>query len=108
MTELHMKFLSSSGEILSNYCPVCGKDLDFPSWNDGSPSDDICPSCGIQFGYHDVIRFKGSEEQIVKRYEELRGKWIMEGMKWHFPDHVERPPKNWDPKKQLLNIGIEI
>jgi hypothetical protein len=35
-------------------CPVCGYELAFAPWSDDSPSDEICPSCGIQFGYDDA------------------------------------------------------
>ena len=37
-------------------CPACEQlVLDQPAWTDqGSASDEICPSCGIQSGYHDA------------------------------------------------------
>jgi hypothetical protein len=37
-------------------CLACGyDDLDGLPWSeDGSPSEAICPSCGIQFGYDDA------------------------------------------------------
>ena len=92
-----------------NFCPVCGYKLSFLPWSGKSSSDDICPSCGTQFGYHDAIRFKGSDEQIKARYDELRRMWISGGMKWHFPNNkIDHEPKDWNPKRQLLNIGIEL
>ena len=45
---------NDSVEIVPNICPACGYDgLEEPPWTDGSASDEICPSCGIQFGYED-------------------------------------------------------
>ena len=38
----------------STLCPACGYDLEFPAWDGESASDEICPSCGIQFGYTDT------------------------------------------------------
>ena len=36
-------------------CPVSGyPELEEPPWTDGSGSDEICPSCGIHFGYDDA------------------------------------------------------
>src|SRR3712207_8831748 len=45
-----------------------------------SPSDEICPSCGIQFGYDDA-----AGGHIVKRhaiYREWRTQWIICGKEW--------------------------
>ncbi len=35
----------------NNHCLVCGCDLDFASWVGVFLSDEICPCCGIQYGY---------------------------------------------------------
>ena len=96
--------------MTKNFCPVCGYDLGFQAWEeDKYPSDKICPSCGIQFGYHDIVRNSGDEEEIVSRYNLLRTEWIENGMKWHFPsDPFDQEPENWDPKEQLKNIGINL
>jgi hypothetical protein len=83
-------------------CPVCGYTLDFEPWDEESPSDEICPSCGTQFGYTDAIRFRGSDTEIKARYYELRQKWIDAGMIWD--KGRSTPPPNWDPEKQLKNI----
>ena len=38
-------------------CPACGfEGLDEEPWVGDSPSDDICPCCGMQFGYYDAGR----------------------------------------------------
>src|SRR2546421_398332 len=38
----------------NNKCPACGYALGFAPWDGESPSDEICPCCGIQFGYDDA------------------------------------------------------
>jgi hypothetical protein len=57
---------------LLSKCKVCFYDCnDFLPWGmDGaSPSYDICPCCGVEFGYED------SSEQGVLRYRE---RWLAE------------------------------
>jgi hypothetical protein len=80
-------------------CPICGyPGLKEPAWgNDGkSPTFEICPCCGCEFGYEDA-RPEGAKE--------FRKRWIATGGKWHDPT---LKPKNWDMKQQLKNINIEI
>ena len=86
------------------YCPVCGCELDFLPWDNGLPSDEICPCCYIQFGYEDSAG--GEEEQKIGIYARYRDYWIKQGMPWNSVGQ-ECPP-NWDPRKQLQNIGIFI
>jgi len=87
----------------SHFCPVCGFNFykysgELP-WNGNTPSDDICPSCGIQFGYEDSIYDEKKRNDI---YKKLRENWIKNGMKWW--GDKEDMPQNWDPKKQLDNL----
>ncbi len=88
-----------------NPYPICGYgEFDEPPWSsDGSPSYDICPSCGVEFGYQD---FAQDEVERRGRWRDLRQKWIGSGMRWS--SSVERRPPSWDPVKQLKNIGIHI
>jgi hypothetical protein len=89
---------------MSTNCPVCGYDLEFKPWDGDSPSDEICPSCGIQFGYHDA----GPDGEITRAetYEEWRAAWIASGMVWH--QGWSDPPPGWDPRQQLKLIGIDV
>lgn len=90
----------------NNFCPVCGFELEEPAWKDGSPSYNICPSCGVEFGYGD---FGVTISERKKRHEQLRKEWIKNGMKYkHFDDEFDPQPSNWNPIQQLKNIGIEI
>lgn len=88
----------------SKYCPVCGYEMDDPPWaNDRSPSDEICPSCGIQFGYSDMTG--GNIEGRKYLHLGWRLKWRQDGMRW---SSTFGKPENWDPIKQLKNIDIEF
>lgn len=82
-------------------CPVCGYDLGFPAWSDGSPSDEICPSCGIQFGYDDAIGLREPEGQSAV-YARWRGRWLAWGAPWS--SRGQAPPVHWDPVRQLQTI----
>lgn len=62
--------LSEANPSLAS-CPVCRNELDFVPWEGDSPSFEICPFCGIQFGYNDARR--DLREQI---YREWREAWI--------------------------------
>jgi len=72
-----------------NYiCPVCGFDR-LPE----EPEDHvICPSCGTQFGYHDVTR----------SHSELRSQWVAMGMPWR-SRRVPKPDR-WSPTLQLSRV----
>lgn len=85
---------------MTNLCPVCGYELDHPAWNGSSPSDEICPSCGIQYGYDDAA---GGDLQLRQQvYTTWRKDWIKRGMPWY---SVGMPsPTNWDPREQLRRI----
>lgn len=82
-----------------NCCPVCGYDdlFDAP-WLNGSGSDEICPCCGIQFGYDDA-RSHG-----LAVYERWRTRWISEGMKW-FSTGGRPRPDGWIPEAQLKRVS---
>lgn len=52
-------------------CPVCRNELDFEPWFEDSSSHEICPFCGIQFGYND------EDPDLRERiYVEWREAWI--------------------------------
>lgn len=71
-------------------CPVCA----FTGLDE--PPDDftICPSCGTEFDYHDLIR----------TYEELRSRWIATGPAWH--SSVIPAPFQWKGMEQLKRGGL--
>lgn len=74
---------------MTNLCPVCGYGMEVP------PEDfDICPSCGTEFGLHDV------NSSIA----ELRAAWLRGGAHWW--SSVDTPPERWDPHLQLDNIVV--
>lgn len=75
-----------SRDITGFTCPVClYPNLEEP-YVDGSYN--ICPSCGIEFGYDDSTPL-GIEAQTTI-HQELRQQWIKEGCKW-FSQAIKKP-----------------
>lgn len=79
--------------IQENFCRVCGYELSFSPWGeDGmSPSYEICPCCGAEFGCDDYT------PESTMAY---RDKWINSGAEWFDQDMM---PDNWCLEKQLHN-----
>jgi hypothetical protein len=81
-------------------CPICGYlGFDEPPWSGSSASYDICPSCGVEFGYDD---FREDDTGRQQRWQELRQEWIARGMRWASTVHPQ--PQGWDPKEQLREL----
>ncbi len=79
-------------------CPVCGYDrLYEPPWSNDVGSDEICPCCGIHFGYDDMAG--GDAARREARHRELRTRWIDGGCLWF--SRTRRAPEQWDPCAQL-------
>lgn len=78
-------------------CPICGyNELEA---NPGSSprfwgSQEICPSCGWQFGYNNPA--------TIKHY---RAEWVEAGAHWFFP---EKQPAHWNVAAQLAHIGLTV
>jgi hypothetical protein len=81
---------------VDHLCPVCGYRMDEPPWEHGSGSQEICPSCGIQFGYHDA-----SDDLRAQIHPERRERWVAGGIAWSSPTP---PPAGWDPQWQLFSL----
>lgn len=70
--------------MATSLCPVCASSLDFEPWEGGLPSHEVCPFCGIQFGYNDA-----RPELRETIYAEWRSEWIaggrqpITGANWH-------------------------
>lgn len=79
---------------MENNCRVCGFYLNNPPWgNDGeSPSYEICPCCGVEFG---------NEDYTIESIKKYRNKWLTEGAKWFSP---EKKPVNWNKESQYNDI----
>lgn len=76
------------------FCRVCGLRFDDPPWGlDGqSPSFDICPCCGVEFGYEDC------NHAAIRGY---RDEWIRDGMNWNYK---KSRPEFWDVTAQMACI----
>lgn len=82
---------------MSYTCPVCGwPELSEPPYDEsGCASFEICPCCGVEFGYDDAV--KG------ETHERARARWIAGGMKWW---STSRPaPKDWNAPRQLARLS---
>ena len=73
-----------------NNCRVCGYTLKVPPWGEGeqTPSWEICPCCGTEFGY---------EDNTIKSVKIKRTDWIKKGEKWF---DEKQKPNDWSFKKQ--------
>jgi hypothetical protein len=82
--------------VSNNTCPVCGyPDLFEPAYDEhGYSSFEICPCCGIEFGYHDH----------TLTHRELRRRWIEAGMRCWSTSRL--PPEGWNPIEQLRSAGM--
>jgi len=59
------------------------------------PEDNnICSSCGTEFGYDDVR----------KTYDQIRREWISAGARW-FSSYAPRP-LGWNPWMQMIEAGL--
>lgn len=79
----------------NNVCKICGLEFgDFYPWGEYGDlaSFDICPCCGVEWGYEDC-----NEESSIR----YRTSWINNGMNWFQP---EKKPKNWNGYQQLQKI----
>lgn len=87
-------------------CPICGY-RGFAE-NPLDETFDICPCCGIEFGYPD-----GGLSLKHKRrfYTQARAMWVQTGMPWgwgHFGKPVwPTPPQGWNPRTQLAALQTE-
>jgi hypothetical protein len=82
---------------------VCGYELGFAPWVGDSPSDEICPSCGIQFGYDDAAGGSRANRAVV--YQEWRRRWVRDGCPW-FSIAIQSPT-DWDPRAQMKRAGVQ-
>lgn len=93
-------WLQETGYPPQHFCPACGLPLDFAPWDWDLASFEICPSCGIQFGYTDAAGGAWKKRQEV--YSSWRAKWVKEGMPWRGAGQA--PPKNWNPAEQVWRV----
>lgn len=85
------KYYSESN---THECRVCGyHNNDYPWGEDGnSPSYQICPCCGVQYGVKDI-----TPEEIQNE----RKLWVKNKYKW-FDSNLK--PSGWSSEEQLKNI----
>jgi len=78
-----------------NNCRICGLELSKAPWgkNEDTPSFDICPCCGVEFGYEDIT---------LSTICNFREQWLIKGAQWFRP---KMKPDCWNLKKQLRQIS---
>jgi hypothetical protein len=78
-------------------CPACGYlGLEGQPWTiEGAASDEICPSCGLHFGFDDAV---GGDESLRAPFHRGWGaRWRANGARWW----SSRPmPQGWDGEAQ--------
>lgn len=81
----------------SKNCRVCGLGfLESPWGQDGqTPSWEVCPCCGTEFGYEDCTLI-GVRSQ--------RNRWLASGAKWV---DKTKAPDDWSLEKQIAAIPVE-
>ena len=88
-------------KIATHGCPICGYQQFVALEDNGSPSDEICPSCGSQSGY--TYFSEVSDEHL----ENVRSDWVhKEKGKW-WSSRVA-PPPGWTAESQMRRAGIAI
>ena len=77
-----------------HYCRICGLYMKDKPWGDDgqSPTYEICPCCGVEFGNEDYDLFS------IKEY---RKEWLKNGANWF---DKKKKPVSWDVNKQLMNV----
>ena len=75
--------------VSDRLCTVCGFEME-----EGPRDFNICPSCGTEFGLHD----------LNASLESLRAAWLASGPTWH--STVLAQPPNWEPLLQLGNLYL--
>lgn len=79
--------------MVEHFCRVCGLYNESPTWeNNNIPSHNICPCCGVEFGY---------EDYSLDWAREYRQKWLQKGATWF---NAKQKPSNWDLAQQMKNI----
>ena len=77
-----------SGSGMNRLCTVCGFEME-----EGPRDFNICPSCGTEFGLHD----------LNASIESLRAAWLASGRRWH--STVLAQPPNWEPSSSISDSG---
>lgn len=77
-----------------NNCRVCGYYMEDAPWGDDgqSPTYEICPCCGVEFG---------NEDYTLESTIEYRNKWLSEKVTFY---ESKVKPQDWNFQNQMENI----
>lgn len=84
--------------IPEHTCRVCGLYIENLPWgeDDKSPTYEICPCCGVEFG---------NEDYTIESTKRYRQTWINKGANWFNP---KQKPEKWDKEEQFKSIPQEF
>jgi hypothetical protein len=90
----NLEIKQNNSEPYTSECRICGySSITYPWGTDGaSPSFEICPCCGVQFG---------KEDRTLEAIKAYRAEWIRKGGRWFSKNEK---PVEWDMDAQLKNI----
>ena len=71
-------------------------------WDGPSASDEICPSCGLHFGYDDAAGGDLAKRAMI--YRQWRARWLANGMPWS--SRGEPAPPDWAPRTQVARVAV--
>ncbi len=83
-------------DVADHFCRVCGYRSDEAPWGDDgrSPSFDLCPCCGVEWGYQDLV---------ATAAEQFQARWLAEGAPWR---DRKVPADGLATEERLRRIGV--
>jgi hypothetical protein len=79
-------------------CLACGFSIAVEQlWIGDAASDEICPCCGLHYGYDDAQAGRGDPDSDF--YVGWRARWIMDGYPWF--SAATPPPDGWSGPQQV-------
>jgi hypothetical protein len=89
-------------QLVTN-CLACGFGIAVQAlWVDEAASDEICPCCGLHFGYDDAGAGRGDPRSEF--YDGWRARWIMDGYPWF--STATLPPEGWSGPEQVATRAL--
>jgi hypothetical protein len=83
-------------------CLACGFDgiAIAELWDGDVASDEICPCCGLHYGYDDAGHGRG--DPASEFYDGWRAKWASDGHPWF--STATHPPDGWSASEQVARL----
>lgn len=87
----------NNNDMVEHHCRVCGLYNQEAPWGEDNrtPSYDICPCCGMEFGFEDY------RLDLIRQY---RQQWLDQGAEWF---EKNEKPSGWNLTEQMKDIPKE-